>query len=70
VDLPHTVEQYLHRSGRTGRAGADGEVLTLLSYKDEKNYKKLLRQAGQKPVQKVIYKGQLIEGNANTIAKK
>ncbi|MED3763663.1 DEAD/DEAH box helicase [Ureibacillus sp. FSL K6-8385] len=70
VDLPHTVEQYLHRSGRTGRAGADGEVLTLLSYKDEKNYRKLLRQVGQKPVQKVIYKGQLIEGNANTIAKK
>lgn len=70
VDLPHTVEQYLHRSGRTGRAGADGEVLTLLSYKDEKNYKKLLRQVGQKPVQKIIYKGQLMEGNSNTIAKK
>ncbi|MFC5558845.1 DEAD/DEAH box helicase [Ureibacillus thermophilus] len=70
VDLPHTVEQYLHRSGRTGRAGADGEVLTLLSYKDEKNYKKLLRQVGQKPVQKVIYKGQLMEGNSKTVAKK
>jgi superfamily II DNA/RNA helicase len=70
VDLPHTVEQYLHRSGRTGRAGADGEVITLLSYKDEKNYKKLLREVGQKPVQKIIYKGQLIEGNSKTIAKK
>ncbi|QBK27001.1 DEAD/DEAH box helicase [Ureibacillus thermophilus] len=70
VDLPHTVEQYLHRSGRTGRAGADGEVLTLLSYKDEKNYKKLLRQVGQKPVQKVIYKGQLMEGNSKTVSKK
>ena len=29
VDVPRTIEQYTHRSGRTGRAGADGEVLTL-----------------------------------------
>lgn len=67
VDLPLTVEQYLHRSGRTGRAGADGEVLTLLSNKDEKNYRKLVRKAGQEPVQKEIYKGQLMEVK-NTIS--
>lgn len=67
VDLPLTVEQYLHRSGRTGRAGADGEVLTLLSDKDEKNYRKLVRKAGQEPVQKEIYKGQLMEVK-NTIS--
>lgn len=70
VDVPLTIEQYLHRSGRTGRAGADGEVLTLLTYKDEKTYKKLLREANQKPVQKIIYKGQLMEGNSKTIMKK
>lgn len=69
VDVPHTIEQYLHRSGRTGRAGADGEVLTLLSYKDEKNYKKLLREVDKKPIQKIIYKGELIEGNAKTVSK-
>lgn len=70
VDTPRTIEQYLHRSGRTGRAGEDGEVLTLLSYKDEKTYKKLLREIGQKPVQKIWYKGNLIEGNSKTIMKK
>lgn len=70
VDVPQTVEQYLHRSGRTGRAGADGEVLTLLSYKDEKTYKNLLREVNRKPVQKIIYKGQLIEGNSKTMNKK
>ena len=41
VDVPHTIEQYLHRSGRTGRAGEDGEVLTLLSYPEERTYRKL-----------------------------
>lgn len=65
VDVPHTVEQYLHRSGRTGRAGADGEVLTLLSYADERDYRKVTK--GIKTVQKVWYSGQLIEGNAKTV---
>lgn len=70
VDLPRTVEQYIHRSGRTGRAGKDGEVLTLLSYKDERTYKKLLQEIGQKPVQKVIYKGELVEGNSKSVTQK
>ena len=27
--MPRTAEQYLHRAGRTGRAGRSGAVLTL-----------------------------------------
>lgn len=68
VDVPHTIEQYLHRSGRTGRAGNDGEVLTLLSYSEERDYRKLTK--GLKPVQKIWYKGQLMEGNSKTISAK
>ncbi|PIC78933.1 RNA helicase [Sporosarcina sp. P18a] len=65
VDVPHTAEQYVHRSGRTGRAGADGEVLTLLSYSEERDYRKVSK--GIKTVQKVWYNGQLIEGNSKTV---
>ncbi len=65
VDVPHTVEQYLHRSGRTGRAGEDGEVLKLLSYPEERDYRKLTK--GIKTVQKVWYKGHLQEGNSKTV---
>ncbi|PIC70085.1 RNA helicase [Sporosarcina sp. P16b] len=65
VDVPHTAEQYVHRSGRTGRAGADGEVLTLLSYSEERDYRKVSK--GIKTVQKVWYNGQLIEGNSKTL---
>lgn len=65
VDVPHTVEQYLHRSGRTGRAGADGEVLTLLSYPEERDYRKVSK--GIKTVRKVWYNGKLIEGNSKTL---
>ena len=70
VDVPQTVDQYLHRSGRTGRAGADGEVLTLLSYMDERHYKKFTKELPSKPVQKVMHGGKLIEGSSKTIAEK
>ena len=64
VDVPHLIEPYLHRSGRTGRAGADGEVLSLLTYTDEKNYKKWTKELPSKPVQKVWDQGKLIEGSS------
>ncbi|MEI4770209.1 DEAD/DEAH box helicase [Psychrobacillus sp. FJAT-51614] len=70
VDVPHSIEQYLHRSGRTGRAGKDGEVLTLLTYADEKTYKKWTKELPSKPVQKIWYRGELIEGSSKTIQQK
>jgi ATP-dependent RNA helicase RhlE len=33
-DLPHVPEDYLHRIGRTGRAGATGEALSLVAGED------------------------------------
>ncbi|MCZ2260224.1 DEAD/DEAH box helicase [Sporosarcina sp. G11-34] len=59
VDVPHTVEQYIHRSGRTGRAGKSGEVLTFLSYTEERDYRKLTK--GIKPIHKVWQNGKLLE---------
>ncbi|MBO1913203.1 C-terminal helicase domain-containing protein, partial [Microvirga sp. 3-52] len=59
VDTPHTVEQYVHRSGRTGRAGADGEVLSLLTPAEERDYRKLTR--GIRPVEKIWRNGRLQE---------
>ncbi|AQQ52470.1 DEAD/DEAH box helicase [Planococcus lenghuensis] len=70
VDVPQTPEQYLHRSGRTARAGADGEALTLLSYADERQYKRISKELPARPVQKVWDRGNLIEGSSKTIAKK
>lgn len=36
VDLPHNPEDYVHRIGRTGRAGASGEAISLCSQRDER----------------------------------
>lgn len=30
-DIPHNPEEYIHRSGRTGRAGASGTVISLIA---------------------------------------
>ncbi|MFV0575913.1 MAG: DEAD/DEAH box helicase [Vibrio sp.] len=36
-DLPFPADEYVHRIGRTGRAGAEGEAVSLLSKDDFKN---------------------------------
>ncbi|MPQ76155.1 DEAD/DEAH box helicase [Hydrogenovibrio sp. JE_KL2] len=36
-DLPYPAEEYIHRIGRTGRAGATGEAISLVSKDDFKN---------------------------------
>ena len=35
-DLPHSPEDYVHRIGRTGRAGASGDAISLMSKEEER----------------------------------
>ena len=49
-DFPNGVEDYIHRIGRTGRAGATGEAYTLFTPQDSRYARELarvLREAGQ-----------------------
>lgn len=43
-DLPHHLEFFIHRSGRTGRMENDGVVLTLMQLKDHRKIEKLMKQ--------------------------
>ncbi len=46
-DLPFNAEDYVHRIGRTGRAGASGDALSVYSDKDERlltDIEKLIKQ--------------------------
>ncbi len=36
-DLPHSPEDYVHRIGRTGRAGASGQALSLMTERDARS---------------------------------
>ncbi|QIL45676.1 DEAD/DEAH box helicase [Vagococcus coleopterorum] len=43
-DVPYRLENYVHRSGRTGRMGQDGMVLSMVSDFELVELKKLVRQ--------------------------
>ncbi|WP_420422398.1 DEAD/DEAH box helicase [Simkania sp.] len=47
-DLPTNVEDYVHRIGRTGRAGAKGQALSFVSDRDSGMMKKIQEFTGQK----------------------
>jgi superfamily II DNA/RNA helicase len=49
ADPPVEHKAYLHRSGRTARAGADGTVVTLMIDEQVSDVRSLTRKAGVKP---------------------
>lgn len=41
-DIPKTAKEYIHRIGRTARAGTEGKVISLLSEQDHDNFRNVL----------------------------
>jgi superfamily II DNA/RNA helicase len=56
-DPPTEPKAYLHRSGRTARAGASGAVLTLIMPEQEAEVARLLDKAGVHPTRTVVTPG-------------
>jgi ATP-dependent RNA helicase DeaD len=54
-DLPHDPENYVHRIGRTGRAGASGIAITLLAPEDKKQWRVICKFISVEP----IYSGEI-----------
>ncbi|MDE3045555.1 MAG: DEAD/DEAH box helicase [Verrucomicrobiota bacterium] len=50
-DLPHNLEDYIHRIGRTGRAGAKGVAHSFVSRKDVSLRREIERFSGLQPSQ-------------------
>jgi ATP-dependent RNA helicase DeaD len=42
-DIPRESKQYIHRIGRTARAGAEGKAINILSSKDYENFSQVLK---------------------------
>jgi superfamily II DNA/RNA helicase len=57
VDPPAECKAYLHRSGRTARAGAEGVVVTLSTPDQVRDVRALTRLAGIKPVMAQVRPG-------------
>jgi len=54
VDAPENHKDYLHRAGRTARAGAVGTVVTLATHKQRKGVRGLTSRAGVKLTESTV----------------
>ncbi len=54
-DLPHNAEDYVHRIGRTGRAGAFGEAISLVSESETRYLKDIERLIGSAIEPTIVY---------------
>lgn len=43
-DVPKTAKEYVHRIGRTARAGENGDAVTLLTERDHNNFRRIQRE--------------------------
>lgn len=53
-DLPMSAEDYVHRIGRTGRAGATGVALSFAAHRDHRTVQQIEKFTGQRMIQTVI----------------
>jgi superfamily II DNA/RNA helicase len=60
VDFPKDVKQYVHRSGRTGRQGAEGTVISIVTEREERVLKQFARELGITVQKKVLYLGKIV----------
>ncbi|WP_227938106.1 DEAD/DEAH box helicase [Alkalihalobacillus deserti] len=53
-DIPHDVESYIHRIGRTGRAGGEGVAYTFVAPKDRQHLEMIEKGIGQSLEKRVV----------------
>ncbi|XP_022778028.1 uncharacterized protein LOC111319544, partial [Stylophora pistillata] len=63
-DLPQCPEDYIHRIGRTARAGREGKAVCFLSPADKKKWKAIERLMGPNTAEEPLETSQLEEGKA------
>jgi superfamily II DNA/RNA helicase len=58
LDIPESIEQFVHRSGRTGRMGATGTVVSIATPSEEQSLQNYDRRLNLSLQKMTIYKGQ------------
>jgi superfamily II DNA/RNA helicase len=61
VDFPKEINQYIHRSGRTGRFGASGTVISIVTEREERELKQFCRELGITAQKKDFYRGEMVD---------
>ncbi|WP_079505377.1 DEAD/DEAH box helicase [Mesobacillus jeotgali] len=60
-DFPREQDKYVHRSGRTGRFGAEGTVISIVNEREERDLKKFCKALNISPVQKEFHGGKIVD---------
>jgi superfamily II DNA/RNA helicase len=61
IDSPKDITQYVHRAGRTGRMGANGTVISLVTEREERELKRYCRELNTPLHKRVFYQGQIVD---------
>ncbi|WP_349409401.1 DEAD/DEAH box helicase [Pseudalkalibacillus sp. SCS-8] len=61
VNIAEDENQYLHRAGRTGRAGASGTVVSLVTPSEEKALIRIANKLNIKLSKKTFYAGEMVD---------
>jgi superfamily II DNA/RNA helicase len=68
-DVPQTATDYTHRSGRVGRMGRSGAVVTFVDASTKKDFQKILKEANLESEEIYLYGGNLTT-EAKTVSEK
>lgn len=60
-DLPETVDRYVHRSGRTGRMGKQGTVISIITASEEKRLKQFSKELGIPIQKKTLFMDRMVD---------
>ncbi|WP_413302913.1 DEAD/DEAH box helicase [Bacillus sp. 1P10SD] len=66
IDSPKDIAQYVHRAGRTGRMGANGTVISLVTEREERELKRYCRELNVPLEKRVFYQGKIVDEKQRT----
>jgi superfamily II DNA/RNA helicase len=61
VDFPSQSKAYLHRVGRTARAGATGHAISFITFKDVNNLQRTEKELGIKMTELTVQNGEVVK---------
>jgi len=68
-DVPHSTEWYLHRIGRTGRAGEKGTAVTLYTQKDAYYLNRIEKGINKRIPKKQLKNGEIVDVEKKTLSE-
>jgi superfamily II DNA/RNA helicase len=69
VDFAKDITQYIHRSGRTGRFGADGIVISLVNEREERELKRYCHELDIPLTKKIFFGGSIVDEKDRPVKK-